>query len=91
MRHTPLADRPHLRLLQPLLHCGVNASHPGAVFLTPSAGEVTAAQALLTACEECSKVCKHIGNVFDAAVQQYQQEHPGGAQQQSSQDVEMAD
>lgn len=61
------------------------------MFLTPSAGEVTAAQALLTACEECSKLCKHICNVFDAAVQQYQQEHPGGAQQQSSQDVEMAD
>jgi hypothetical protein len=43
---------------------------------------------LLTACEECSKVCKHIGNVLDAAIEQYQQEHPAGSQQQ--QDVDMA-
>lgn len=48
------------------------------------AGEVTAAQALLTACEECSKVCKHIGEVFDAAVQQHKEQHP------QTQDVDMA-
>ena len=57
----------------------------------PHAGEVTAAQALVNACEECSKVCKHIGSVFDAAVQEYQQEHPGSSQQQKAgQDVEMS-
>jgi hypothetical protein len=49
---------------------------------------MTAAQALLTACEECSKVCKHIGDVFDAATEQYQQEHPADSEQQ--QDVDMA-
>jgi hypothetical protein len=63
------------------------------VLLLPP-GEVTAAQALLTACEECNKVCKHIGSVFEDAVQQYQQQHPGSSSQQqqlAGQDVDMAE
>jgi hypothetical protein len=61
------------------------------VLLLP--GEVTAAQALLTACEECNKVCKHIGSVFDDAVQQYQQQHRDSSQQQqlAGQDQDMAE
>ena len=48
-------------------------------------GEVTAAQALVTACEECSKVCKHIRSSFDAAVKEYKQQHPEQQQQQPRQ------
>lgn len=38
------------------------------------AGEVTAAQALVTACEECKKVCQHFSSTFDAAVAQHKQQ-----------------
>lgn len=44
--------------------------------LSAPAGELTAAQALMEACEECVKVCKHIGAVFDNAVDQYKQQKP---------------
>jgi hypothetical protein len=35
---------------------------------------VTAAQALVTACEECKKVCQHFSSTFDAAVAQHKQQ-----------------
>lgn len=71
--------------------CGYSIPHPtedSVNIRVQTTGEMTAAQALLTACEECSKVCKHIGDVFDAAIEQYQQEHPADSEQQ--QDVDMA-
>lgn len=61
------------------LTCGVAAA--AAAIRAVAAGEVTAAQALLSACEECSKVCNHVGSVFDQACQQHlqakQQQQPG--------------
>lgn len=40
------------------------------------AGEVTAAEALSSACEECSKVSQHIRGVFDNAIEQYKLQNP---------------
>jgi len=40
------------------------------------AGELTAAQALVDACEECVKVCNHVRAVFDNAVQLHKQQQP---------------
>jgi hypothetical protein len=40
---------------------------------------VTAAQALVTACEECKKVCQHVRATFDAALEQYAAAAPAPA------------
>eukprot|EP00775_Hariotina_reticulata_P011633 gene11634-biopygen13502 len=61
--------------------CGYSIPHPSedAVNIrVQTTGELTAAQALVEACEECTKVCKHIGAVFDNAVDQYKQQQPPG-------------
>lgn len=40
------------------------------------AGEVTASQALVSACEECIKVSQHMRGVFDNALDHYKQQNP---------------
>uniref|UniRef100_A0A383W506 DNA-directed RNA polymerase RBP11-like dimerisation domain-containing protein n=1 Tax=Tetradesmus obliquus TaxID=3088 RepID=A0A383W506_TETOB len=59
--------------------CGYSIPHPteDAVNIrVQTTGEVTASQALVGACEECAKVCRHTRAVFDNALDRFKQQNP---------------
>ncbi|KAF8069430.1 RPC19 [Scenedesmus sp. PABB004] len=59
--------------------CGYSIPHPTEDVVNirvQTTGEVTAAQALVGACEECAKVSRHMSSVFDNALAVYKQAHP---------------
>eukprot|EP00878_Enallax_costatus_P005553 GHUV01005826.1.p3 GENE.GHUV01005826.1~~GHUV01005826.1.p3 ORF type:complete len:106 (+),score=30.34 GHUV01005826.1:698-1015(+) len=59
--------------------CGYSIPHPteeSVNIRVQTTGEITAAQALGSACEECSKVTRHMRGVFDNAIEQYKQQNP---------------
>eukprot|EP00879_Flechtneria_rotunda_P008803 GHRR01009221.1.p3 GENE.GHRR01009221.1~~GHRR01009221.1.p3 ORF type:complete len:109 (+),score=25.96 GHRR01009221.1:1331-1657(+) len=59
--------------------CGYSIPHPTEDVVNirvQTTGEITAAQALTNACEECIKVCSHVNGVFDNAITAYKQQNP---------------
>lgn len=58
--------------------CGYSIPHPTEDLVNirvQTTGEITAADALKTACEDCVQVCDHISTVFQQAVQQHKAQH----------------